>query len=328
VQIAELESKHIETADLAGGFLASTSRAMRALELVVAEIARTDIPVLLVGESGTGKEVLALRIHQLSLRRGEPFQKVNCAALTPDFFQLNGAGRQGKENGSNGAASRGTIFLDEISELDAACQSKLVCVIPDGAAVHAEGPAMTGRLICATRRNLEDELRAGRFREELYFRINGVCLRLPPLRQRREDIPALADYFLRRYAAEFSRQVPALSAEAAARLASYSWPGNIRELENVCKKIVALGDEQLALADLAGNGNGHDAAGRGANGSGEISLKEASRAASRLAERELILKTLARTRWNRRRAAQELHISYKALLYKLKQIGVEDGTES
>jgi two-component system, NtrC family, response regulator AtoC len=165
-------------------------------------------------------------------------------------------------------------------------------------------------------------MHAGRFRSELYYRINGVCLRLPPLRDRREDIPLLVEFFLTKYAAQLGRPRPCLSPRTLQILGEHSWPGNIRELENVVKKIVALGDEQLATAELgaaAGETRKTDAAVRHNH-----SLKAAARAASREAERELIMKALARTRWNRKRAAQELQISYKSLLYKLKQIGFED----
>jgi two-component system response regulator AtoC len=161
-------------------------------------------------------------------------------------------------------------------------------------------------------------MRAGRFREELYFRLNGVCLRLPPLRHRREDIAALAEFFLAKYAGLFQRPQPALSAQGLRALQEHSWPGNIRELENSMKKTVILGENVFQSAEASvvpaspvGKTNG-------------ISLKEAARAASRQAEREMILKALARTRWNRKRAAVELRISYKALLYKLKQIGPEE----
>ena len=155
-------------------FVAGVSPAMRALERVIADIAPTDIPVLLLGESGTGKEVVAMQIHRLSQRRSEPFVKMSCVALTPESF--NGRLHQPE---AGGEAVSGTLFLDEISQLDSACQPKLLHVLPDG---EEAGGAL--RVISATSRNLDEEMRAGRFREELYYRVNGVCLRLPPLRQR------------------------------------------------------------------------------------------------------------------------------------------------
>jgi two-component system response regulator AtoC len=297
-------------------YVPALSPAMRALERVITDIAPTDIPVLIEGESGTGKEVVAAQIHRLSLRRNEPFTKVSCAALTTEFFGSRA------HNCANGSESSGIFLLDEISELDPACQPKLLHVLPDGDSLPLEGAlaSLGARVICTTSRNLEEEMRAGRFREELYFRINGVCLRLPPLRHRKEDVPVLASYFLSKYAAQFGRPQPKLSGYVLAQFSEYDWPGNIRELENAVKKIVALGDERAAMADLRAR-----AAAQGNNGGIEVlSLKDAARAASRQAERELILKVLGRTRWNRKRAAQELQISYKALLYKLKQIGLDD----
>ncbi|MCI0352829.1 MAG: sigma 54-interacting transcriptional regulator [Acidobacteriales bacterium] len=288
-------------------FIGGESPAMQALERVIADIARTNIPVLLTGESGTGKEIVAVHIHRQSQRAAEPFVKVVCATVMPEDLHA-------KQNESGRGV--GTLLLDEISELDPACQAKLLHVLPDDRAEPGSG----ARIISSARKNLDEEIHAGRFREELYYRVNGVCLRLPPLRQRREDVPAMAEYFLRKYSALFSRPRPRLTAHTLQILQDHSWPGNVRELENAMRKLVALGDEGIALADLA-NINGHT---EQPGGNGGLSLKEAARAASRQAERELILKVLGRTRWNRKRAAQELRISYKALLYKLKQIGLED----
>lgn len=302
-------------------YIAAVSPAMRAVERVIADIAPTDIPVLLVGESGTGKEVIAAHIHRLSPRREQPFTKITCAALTPDFF--NGRQRSAGHDGRESLPFWGTVLFDEIIELDPSSQSKLLHALPDGDAVPARGSSAPqgSRVICTTSRNLEEEMRLGHFREELYYRINGVTLRLPPLRHRREDIPQLVDFFLTKHSALFGRPQPQLSAHAVALLCEYNWPGNVRELENVIKKAVALGDERAAIADLRIAPAEHAPA---AAHSEAVSLKEAARAASRQAERELILRVLGRTRWNRKRAAQELRISYKALLYKLKQIGLDD----
>jgi two-component system response regulator AtoC len=317
VQLPETDASAAVTTPVPGNhvYVPALSPAMRAVERIITDIAPTDIPVLLVGESGTGKEVVAAQIHRLSPRRHEPFVKLSCAALTSEFFNARARG------GSNGASVSGVFLLDEISELDAACQPKLLNALPDVEAVQLEGALVPlgARVICTTSRNLEEEMRAGRFREELYYRVNGVCLRLPPLRHRKEDIPVLVGYFLSKYAAQFGRPQPKLSGHALAQFSEYDWPGNIRELENVVKKIVALGDERAAIADLRARSTA-----QAGNGGEVVSLKDAARAASRQAERELILKVLGRTRWNRKRAAQELRISYKALLYKLKQIGLDD----
>jgi len=294
---------------------------MTAIENIVAEIAPTNIPVLLVGESGTGKEVLARRIHALSPQCEKPLAKISCASVTAERLsaQLVEHLRAADNGQSNGAA--GTLLFDELSDLDMACQARLLHVLPDGESVPVTG-AISSRVVSSTTRDVEHEVRAGRFRSELYYRINGVCLRLPPLRERREDIPALIEFLLAKHASQMNRPHPALRAESLKTLMSYSWPGNIRELENVLRKIVALGDERFAISEL--QDAPADVAKQEPGAPRKYSLKAAARAASREAERELILEALARTRWNRKRAAQELQISYKSLLYKLKQIGIAE----
>jgi two-component system response regulator AtoC len=306
-------------------FVHGATPAMRALERTIADIAPTDIPVLLVGESGTGKEVIALEIHRLSRRWNEAFVKCGCAGLTAESIA---ARLNCEQNGTNEETkSSGSLFLDEISHLDPASQARLLNLLSHSAGVPSEN-SFSMRVISSTTRNLEEEMRNGRFCEELYYRINGVCLRLPPLRHRKDDIPELLDFFLKKYTSLFGRAERQLSPATMDLLSRHSWPGNIRELENVARKIVALGDEHLAIGDIViGDapkraeskaaplpGNGHTL-GR--------SLKEAAREASRHAEREMIVKQLERTHWNRKRTARELQISYKALLYKLKQLGLD-----
>jgi two-component system, NtrC family, response regulator AtoC len=297
--------------DSAVFFLESGSASMRPVEAVIRELAQSDVPVLLLAERGAGKHATARRIHQMSRRSALPFRWLGCAALKPDELALTAGNGAGNGDGSSGA---GTIFLDELADLNAACQARLRDVLLQEAARGGQA-----RIICGSARDLEVEVKAGRLREDLYYRISGVCLRLPPLRQRKEDIPQLVAHFLERYAREFHGEVPELSAETLRLFQDYSWPGNLHELADAARVLAALGDEQLAMGGLRallhrapGNGNGHG-----------VSLKAASRAASHEAEKELILNVLTRTRWNRRRAAQELQISYKALLYKLKQIGYE-----
>lgn len=299
------------------------SPSVRPLERIIFEIAPTNIPVLIVGESGSGKEIIAQRVHRLSRRANEPFVKLTCANLSPkDLDQL----LEGKN--AAGIVKRlweaGTVFLDEVSELELGCQPKLLHVLPDGDAAPPDY-YLRARVISSTSRDIEEEIRHGRFREELYYRLNGVCLRLPPLRRRKEDIPVLIDFFLRKYAGQFGRPQPTFSANAMSRFLDFQWPGNIRQLENAVRNIVALGDERLALGALGSVGA---ELGTRAKAIPRFSLKQAARAASHQVERELILETLQRTRWNRKRAAHELQISYKALLYKLKQIGMEDKAES
>jgi two-component system response regulator AtoC len=297
------------------GFVFGQGSAMQTLNAMVTDIACTDIAVLLIGESGTGKEVYARLIHRLSGLNEAPLRKISCATLDPS--RLLGQVGDCLRAVADGH-SAGSLFLDGVEELDLACQRVLLSLLPDGEPNGKTGK-MTARLISSTSRNLEKETEAERFRRELYFRINGVCLRLPPLRDRKEDIPALLEYFLTRHASELKKAAPVLNSEMMELLASYSWPGNIRELENVAKKIVAVGDAHVALDDLPAAPLELP---RASGGPRVSSLKVAARAASRRTERELILKALERTHWNRKRAAQELQISYKALLYKIKQIGV------
>jgi DNA-binding NtrC family response regulator len=299
------------------GFVHGHGQAMRALNALAAEIARTDIPVLVVGESGTGKDVYARLVHRLSPFADGAFERVNCALLDPGQFsaQIQDGMRSARENGS-----QQTLFLDGIDELDLSCQRVLLALLPDGSSRAATSGL---RLISSASRGLDEEVDAGRFRRELYFRLNGVCLRLPPLRERKEDIPALLECLLEKHAGPLGRRPPAISPEAQDLLSAHDWPGNIRELENVAKKILALGDPQAAMEDLR---FGAEADATGTERPRISSLKVAARAASRRTERELILKALEHTHWNRKRAAQELQISYKSLLYKIKQIGVAGDT--
>jgi len=302
---------------------------MRAVERTIADIASTEIPVLLVGESGTGKEVVALEIHRLSRRRNQPFVKCGCSGLTGDSLS---ARLQRAENVSEeDAASSGSLFLDGINHLERAAQGRLLQLLPDGGGMPPQG-CHSMRVISSTTRNLEEEMKGGRFLEELYYRINGVHLRLPPLRDRKEDVPALLEFFIQKYTSLFERPDPKVSESTMSLLLRHSWPGNIRELENVARKIVALGDEHLATHDLAAEHGAKapepppDASKITNPGLSQVpsgSLKEAARAASRVAERAMILNQLERTHWNRKRAARELQISYKALLYKLKQLGLD-----
>jgi two-component system, NtrC family, response regulator AtoC len=307
-------------------FVPGASPSMRALELSIADIAPTDIPVLLVGESGTGKEIMALEIHRLSERSNGAFVKCGCAGLTAESLiaRLN----CGDRGTGDAETASGSLFLDEVSNLDLASQSRLLDLLPDGASVNSQN-CIHMRIISSTTRSLEHEMHSGRFRQELYYRISGISLNLPPLRQRKEDISGLLEFFLRKYASLFGWPEPQLSSATMDLLMSHSWPGNIRELENVARKIVALGNEQLATSDLQNVSGlkGTEFAQNSSFGNGQ-SLKVASREASRRAEREMILKQLELTRWNRKKTARDLQISYKALLYKLKQLGLDGSGNS
>jgi two-component system response regulator AtoC len=286
------------------------------LNAMVAGIAITNIPVLLIGESGTGKEVYARLIHRLSPQRNGTLKRLSCRALDAATLpkQLQSGGL---EASSRRASALGTLFLDSIDELDLAAQRALLSYLPDGESNSEEGP-FAFRIICSTSHDLEKEIDSGRFRRELYFRINGACVRLPSLRERKKDIPELLHFFFARHANGLKGQVPTLGPEELDLLASYAWPGNIRELENLAKKILALGDSKTAMGDL------RSAPPPQKEVLGFPSLKVAARVASRRAERELILQALERTHWNRKRAARDLQISYKSLLYKIKQIGVHE----
>ena len=291
------------------GFVEGISPSMCTVEAVIRELAQSEVPVLLLAERGVGKRTTAERIHELSRRISQPFCALRCATLRPHELP-----------GSSGSAfvGHGTVYLEEIADLSLECQALLLEFLANSEDRGGRS-GEASRLICGSARDLEVEVKGRRLREDLYYRISGICLRLPPLRQRRQDIPILTDHFLRKWAQDFRRPVPELSAETLQLFQDYSWPGNLRELGDAAKALVALGNENIAMGGLRALLRGPHA---GGNGNG-ISLKEAARAASREAEKDLILKVLTRTRWNRRRAAKELQISYKALLYKLKQIGYE-----
>jgi two-component system response regulator AtoC len=280
----------------------SVSSGMRTVEAVIRELSQNDVPVLVVAESGSGKRAAAARIHALSNRAHEPFREFHGSQVSCDLF-------------ASCEGSGGTVYLQDVGDLELSAQAELVRQIASG----AEEVRRVPRFICGTSRELEAEVKAGKFREDLYYRISGVCLRLPPLRQRKEDIPVLLDWFLSEAARDFNRAVPVLSSETQSFFSEYHWPGNIRELKDAARAIVALGDETLAMGGLRSLLRRADR-----NNGERVSLKETAKAASREAEKELILQVLTRTRWNRRRAAQELQISYKALLYKLKQIGYQE----
>jgi two-component system response regulator AtoC len=311
--MGQIETSFIQDPTVTG-FVYGLGTAMLSLNAMVAEISRTNIPVLIRGESGTGKDAYARLIHRLSRKGDQHFWKINCAAADPGDLL---AQVQKAIGGVLNHESSGSIYLDNIQELDPACQRVLPAQLPDGE-ITGSTDAFLPRFISSTTRSLESEVEAARFRRELYFRLNGTCLRLPALRQRRDDIPILLEYFLGKNSNEMKKKVSPLSKKAMQTLVDYHWPGNIRELEHFAQKIVVFGDAQMALNDLQAArivNHSPTASGPGA------SLKVAARAASKEAERELIIQALERTRWNRKRAAQQLQISYKSLLYKIKQIG-------
>ncbi len=297
----------------AGEFLSGASPIIKGLERAAKDVANSSMPVLISGEPGTGKRGLGLQLHRFSRTSAARLAEVECRELRPDHFLEEIQDQFAPQHVS-------TVLLHEVSDLDSSTQAKL-CEIISYLLRRPDNGGFAPRMVFTTHRNLEHEVKLGRFREDFYYLIGGITLRVPPLRHRKEDIAILIDLFLSKYATLLHRPKPFLSEAAMKSLGEYSWPGNVRELEDAARTIAAIGDEKIALSALRST----QRAVRRQNGKvRDVSLKEASRAASRAAERDLILRVLGRTQWNRKRAAEELKISYKALLYKLKEIGVTD----
>ena len=350
----------------------SSGRAMQPVMTMVDRVADNDVSVLLRGESGVGKEVIAREIHRRSPRRSAPFVKVNCAALPAELLESE---LFGHERGAfTGAAStrvgkfefaqHGTIMLDEIAEMPQALQAKILHVLQDrqftklGSNRNIE---VDVRVIAATNRDLEAMMRAGTFREDLYYRLQVIEVTIPPLRERREEIAQLIEFFLLKFAAIYRRPAVRPSIVLQDALLSYDWPGNIRELENMMKRLVVLQDEALILAELgrprlprhsteydqppasapppsprhlapaapapvavATPVVAADSYVPSANGAGGVNLQELARHAAMGAEKEAIQLALERFRWNRRKAAEYLQVSYKTLLNKMKECGISE----
>ena len=320
---------------------------MREVREIIEQVADTDITVLIRGESGTGKEVVARALFQLGNRRSRPFVKVNCAALPSELLESElfgfekGAftGAQKRKLGKFEYANQGTIFLDEISEMAPGLQAKLLQVLQDGEFSRLGGEAdvrVDARIIAATNRNLEEAVRQAEFREDLYYRLNVVTILIPPLRDRIDAVPLLVDHFLQMYNERYKKNLEKLSAETMKLLMGYHWPGNVRELENMIKRMVVLGSEQTVIQELSqskpaglieADQEELDLAALGADFSNgqELDLKAISKRASQIAEKKVIERVLGQTRWNRKEAAERLKISYKALLYKMKENGLSEG---
>lgn len=331
--------------------LFGTSPKMMEVKMTIEQVADTTATVLIRGESGTGKEVVARMIYAESGSRSEkPFVKVNCAAIPHELLEselfgyepgaFTGATRQklGKFEQANG----GTIFLDEISEMHPALQAKLLHVLQDHEFSRLGGKRdiqVDVRVLAATNKPLERAVEEGVFREDLFYRLNVVSIHIPPLRERREEVPVFLEYFLEKYSAHYGKQPPMFSEYAVARMMEYAWPGNIRELENLVKRYVIVGNEAQIIRELSTHKPIVSSLATPAvpatpvvvatptpavpaviqGGDLEMpSLLEIGRRAAMQAEREAIERVLAQTRWNRRQAAKILKISYKALLNKLK----------
>ena len=309
-----------------------SSEAMQTLRARMDKVASANVPVLIHGESGTGKDIIARMIHAQSPWKSGPFVKVNCPAIPGTLLESElfgyekGAftGAYGSKPGRVELAHRGTLFLDEISELDLALQSKLLQLLQDGQFCRIgaqEDKKVEVRIVCATNRQLENEIEGGTFRRDLFYRINVVNLHMPPLRDRRGDIASLVNYFLEYYNRKYNCRARALSAELISTLQKYHWPGNIRELENLMKRYVILGSEDVISNDLMAR-NEQEFFNPEINLDGPISLKKLTRQATRELERKVILKVLQAHHWNRKQAARALSISYRALLYKIRDAGL------
>ena len=334
-----------------GGGLLGAGVQMRELLETIKRVADTDVTVLIRGETGTGKELVARALHSASVKH-RSFVKVNCRTLPTEQLEcelfgfergaFSGAVQQ--KPGKFEFAHHGTMFLYEVGELGAPLQSKLLQVLQDGEFARLggrQGVKVDVRVVAATSRDLERAVEDGQFREDLFFRLNVVCITLPPLRQRRDEIAPLTQHFLRHYAAHYNKAPLELAPDTLPLFNDYDWPGNVDELENLVKRMVILGTDAAICREVA-----EAIAGRtplfgripvveqaAASPAGPPSsppaqppilvpagsLKDIGRSAARGAEREVIYRTLQQTRWNRRQAAEILGVSYKALLYKIKE---------
>ncbi|HXH23761.1 MAG TPA: sigma-54 dependent transcriptional regulator [Vicinamibacterales bacterium] len=366
--------------DQSQAFIAwSDSPAMRHVALIIEQVADSDVTVLIRGESGVGKELVARAIHQRSTRRGKPFVKVNCAALPAELLESELFGHE--KGAFTGAAMTrigkfeqahgGTILLDEIAEMKPPLQAKLLHVLQDGEFTKLGSNikiTVDVRVVAATNRDLEQLMLRGEFREDLYYRLKVIEAYVPALRERRDEIPLLTDFFIAKYSQRYNRPVRPLSDELRQKFLEYDWPGNVRELENMIKRFVILQDEQLVLRELtrprlAPNPAGvtappgemlpasayyplppqpaspvaapapPPAAGQESGAEEPIDasapppdgkrLADVAREAALAAERAVIADTLRQVHWNRRKAAQRLGVSYKTLLNKIKETGIE-----
>jgi two-component system, NtrC family, response regulator AtoC len=338
---------------------------MANIATIIEQVSDSDVTVLIRGESGVGKELVARAIHQRSPRRDKPIVKVNCAALPAELLESELFGHE--KGAFTGAATTrigkfeqadgGTLFLDEIGEMKAALQAKLLHVLQDGQFTKLgsnKSVTVDVRVVAATNRDLEAMMLRGEFREDLYYRLKVIEVTVPPLRERRSEVSHLTEFFIDRYARRYNRPARQLSTQLQQLFQAYDWPGNIRELENMIKRIVILQDEQLVIREMArapravpayaavGMGGGgvitaDDDADDGDAGSDndEVEDQEAVRmepvgsrladvakAAAIKAERAAIEDALGQVRWNRRRAAEQLGVSYKTLLNKIKECGI------
>ncbi|MGA7839427.1 MAG: sigma-54 dependent transcriptional regulator [Candidatus Acidiferrales bacterium] len=318
-------------------FLAASPQMLKIRQQVL-QIAPVDVPVFISGESGVGKEVIARMIHLRSTRRVQPFIKVNCAALPGELLESELFGyEQGAFTGAVRAkpgkfelANKGTIFLDEIAEMSPHLQAKLLHVLQDGQFSRLGARAVVNvdvRVLAATNVDVKDAMRSGRFREDLYYRLNVLSIHVPPLRERTTEIPLLFRHFLAKYSEKYAKPAPDPSKHLLEAALRYPWPGNLRELENFVKRYVILEDDEGSFRELLEmTGQQHRTAPRDeAPPQKEQGLKALVRGLKDEAEMEAIADALEKTNWCRKDAAKMLGISYKALLYKMRQFNLDSG---
>jgi DNA-binding NtrC family response regulator len=313
--------------------LIGDSPGMLQIKAVIEQVADSELTVLIRGESGTGKEIVARMLHNLSSRKSGPFAKVNCAAIPRELLEAELFGHEkGAFTGAHKTkpgrfemANKGTIFLDEIGDMPLELQSKLLQVLEQYEFMRVGGIKtikVDTRIVCATNRDLEKALKEGTIREDLFYRLNEVTLILPPLRERREDIPLLIEHFLQKYYPIYSKEYRPLSSPTQELLQNFDWPGNVRQLENIIKQIVVREDEITVLENIKGTTGNLVYMSVPANLYSDpknFSLKSRVGKAIAAEEKTLISDALNKTNWNRRKAAQLLDISYRSLLYKIKE---------
>ncbi len=328
------------TSEVASAYLrisgSSSNPLIESINLALTHIAKSDVPVLLCGESGVGKEVFARSIHSQSPRAAKPFLKINCAALPSELLESElfgyerGAftGALKRMPGKFEAANGGIILLDEIGDMDVRLQAKLLHVLQDGEFQRVGGTdtvRVDVRVLAATHRDINRAIAEGRFREDLYYRLKVISIRIPPLRERRDEILPLSHFFLKKHAAE-DAPVPALTPVLQEALLRYSWPGNIRELENVMRRYLVLRDPDTLASELQGGASSREARHAAKPSAKEVSPLAALDRARSAEMARTILEALEATRWNRRRAAALLQVDYNALLYRMKKLGITANT--
>src|SRR3989440_234296 len=319
---------------VAAGDILSTNPKVLKIKEIAKHVADTDVPVLISGESGVGKEVLARYVHTHSSRHDKPFVKVNCAALPNDLLESElfgyerGAftGALNEKPGKFELADKGTLLLDEIGEMTPHLQAKLLHVLQDSEFCRLGGKRQVrvdARVLASTNINLEEAVAKGSFREDLYFRLNVIRLDIPPLRERREDIPVLCNYLLCRYRERYKSNVEEISPQLLDSFLRYDWPGNVRQLENSIKRYLILPDVSTSLVELKEQ-PASAAPAQAKPKEDNMSLKDVGTRAAEQAEKELVLRVLEETSWNRKQAARRLNICYKALLNKLKRWHIDN----